>query len=491
MKNLFARFALTLALGSLLTSVRAVILPVAEDTSSTVAGKINETTGKAVTLSVTSRQQAFLSFDLSTLPATVTASNVTSARLNLYVSSLVTAGDLTVHTVTNAWQELTAPVTAPGYSSEVVGTIPAADLVAKKFVEVDVTVAVSNWLSGASNCGFAIATAAGNLRLASKEGLGTGFPALLEIESSNGSIYFSGGNVGIGTATPVTELQVSGTVTATSFTGNGAGLTNLSGAALTGLPNLEQIALLKWSVSSADNTFTVGTAPIGLCFDGTSIWVANTGGSSTTVTKLAASTGATIGTYTVGSQPEGICFDGASIWVANFGNNNVTKLNASTGAASGPYSVGTGPAGICFDGASIWVANNNSGTVTKLNTNTGATIGTYTVGSEADAICFDGASIWVANNLSGTLTKLNASTGATLGTYIVGSFPHALCFDGASIWVANAGSGDVTKLNASTGATIGTYSVGIGSNPEGICFDGASIWVSNWGGASGTTVTKL
>jgi len=74
------------------------------------------------------------------------------------------------------------------YSSEVAGTIPAADLVAKSFIEVDVTGAVSNWLSGTSNFGFAIVTATGNVRLASKEGLGTGIPALLEIESSDGSV---------------------------------------------------------------------------------------------------------------------------------------------------------------------------------------------------------------------------------------------------------------------------------------------------------------
>ena len=122
--------------------------------------------------------------------------------------------------------------------------------------------------------------------------------------------------------------------------GNGAGLTNLnvSAAQVTGLPNLKQIALLKWGVSSADNTFSAGYI----------------------------------------SQPSAICFDGANIWVCDY-YDVVTELNASTGASNGTYTVGEVPDAICFDGASIWVANQQDATVTKLNAGTGATIGTYNV----------------------------------------------------------------------------------------------------------------
>ena len=36
--------------------------------------------------------------------------------------------------------------------------------------------------------------------------------------------------------------------------------------------------------------------------------------------------GATLGTFTVGTTPAGVAFDGASIWVANFGGTTVSKL---------------------------------------------------------------------------------------------------------------------------------------------------------------------
>jgi YVTN family beta-propeller protein len=276
------------------------------------------------------------------------------------------------------------------------------------------------------------------------------------------------------------SVALGGSITLNAI-GNGTG----GGAA----PNLQRIALLKWGVSLADNTFSVGTEPGAICFDGASIWVANSGDG--TVTKLNASTGATIGIYGVGTEPSAICFDGASIWVANSSDSTVTKLNAGAGTNIGTYYVGRNPQAICFDGANIWVANygvedNGGYTVTELNASTGATIGTYNVGTNPNGICFDGASIWVANTGDNTVTKLNASTGATIGTYNVGSYPKGVCFDGSSIWVANYGSHNVTQLNASSGAPIGTYTVG--NSPTAVCFDGASIWVAN---SSDWTVTQL
>jgi hypothetical protein len=74
-------------------------------------------------------------------------------------------------------------------------------------------------------------------------------------------------------------------------------------------------------------------------------------------------------TYTVGTNPDAVCFDGMYVWVANFSSGssgNVTKILASSGAAVGTYNVGNQPEGICFDGTNIWVANNYDNTVTEI-----------------------------------------------------------------------------------------------------------------------------
>ncbi len=86
-----------------------------------------------------------------------------------------------------------------------------------------------------------------------------------------------------------------------------------------------QIALLRWyEANQSSITYNVSHGPTIICFDGSSIWVADY--YDHTVTKLQANDGTILGTYSVGNNPNGICFDGANIWVVNFGDDTVSKL---------------------------------------------------------------------------------------------------------------------------------------------------------------------
>jgi len=316
------------------------------------------------------------------------------------------------------------------------------------------------------------------------------------LTAAGNQLELVGGSVGVGTATPGAPLEVAGSV---KVSGAGSGLTFPDGTVQTtaGNPagalgvNRQQVALLKWFPAyQSSASFTVGSGPDAVAFDGANIWVANY--FSNNVTKLLASTGALVGTYSVGGYPDGVAFDGANIWVANSnGTNTVTKLLAATGAGVGTYAVGSDPSGVAFDGVNIWVTNSSSKTVTKLLASTGAVVGTYSVGSGPAAVAFDGANIWVANWMDNTVTKLLAATGALVGTYSVGYSPLGVAFDGANIWVVNYSDNTVTKLLAATGAVVGTYSVGY--SPLGVAFDGANIWVVTYSDmtGSGTTVAKL
>jgi hypothetical protein len=266
------------------------------------------------------------------------------------------------------------------------------------------------------------------------------------------------------------------------ISGNGSGLTNVTAHTTT---NYSLLALLRWDLLGS-RTFSTGTGPRGVAFDGANLWISNFGSNS--VTKLRASDGFNLGTFAVGTQPVGVAFDGANIWVANFSSNNVTKLRAVDGALQGAFPAGTGPLGLAFDGANIWVANQNSNNVTKLRASDGANLGTSPVGSGPFPIAFDGANIWVVNQLSNNVTKLRASDGAVLGTFSTGGTPEGIAFDGANVWVSIQNIDTVTRLRASDGACIAPCNFSTGSIPREIAFDGANIWIANFGS---NNVTKL
>jgi DNA-binding beta-propeller fold protein YncE len=73
-----------------------------------------------------------------------------------------------------------------------------------------------------------------------------------------------------------------------------------------------------------------------------------------------------LGTFNAGLGPNGIAYDGSNIWVTDFNGATVTKLKATTGATLNTFSVGREPANAAFDGNNIWVTIFGSTTVSKM-----------------------------------------------------------------------------------------------------------------------------
>jgi DNA-binding beta-propeller fold protein YncE len=79
----------------------------------------------------------------------------------------------------------------------------------------------------------------------------------------------------------------------------------------------------------------------------------------------------------VGDNPLAVAAADGAIWVANQFSHSVSKLQASTGATIGMYSVGDAPAHIYIENGNVWVANFGSHTLTKLRASDGASLGTF------------------------------------------------------------------------------------------------------------------
>lgn len=328
----------------------------------------------------------------------------------------------------------------------------------------------------------------------------------------SGVVQIANGGTGSSTKTFVdlttNQTNIAGNKTFTGIlSGNGSGLTNITATVADGSittskladgsvteaklasnlvnspeRNLGLLGSLRWDLLKGQNDFTAGTAPRGLAFDGSNIWVTNQ--TSNNVTKLRASDGANLGTFPVGTGPIGIAFDGANMWVMNGGSSNLTKLRASDGANLGTIASVSG-FDVVFDGANIWVASFNGGMVGKYRTSDGSNLGFFAAGNFPRGLVFDGANIWVSNQNDAIVRKLRASDGAIVGGLIpTGTGPSAIAFDGANVWVVNGTSNNVTKLRASDGANQGTFSVG--TSPRGIAFDGTNVWITH-----STGITKL
>lgn len=184
---------------------RAITLPVKEDTF-TLPGNVRLTTvnGAATALACSTSESAYVSFDLTKLPASVSARSLLRATLRVYVvSARAGTTGLQASAVDNAWHE----TTAGNYNANLIRdkTVTLADTVkGRTFATGDVTRAITYALFGDPLTGFQLTTIAGRAILGSKEGPSLGYPAELELEfdpnvNPNGTVTLAGA-VGIGKA---------------------------------------------------------------------------------------------------------------------------------------------------------------------------------------------------------------------------------------------------------------------------------------------------
>ncbi len=246
------------------------------------------------------------------------------------------------------------------------------------------------------------------------------------------------------------------------------------------------------------STIKIGGVPGWMAWDGKRLWVPDIGTNDQPGTKvnLLDGKGKKVATFEVGSQPYSLSYDadGKLMWIALYGDKKIVSVDAK-GKIVTSVDTETNPNTVLWTGDKVWVTlagdfNNPNNQVMAIDAD-GNVLGTYKVGKSPADLAWnpDDGLLYVANTDDNNVMALNAD-GKVVGTYKVGKQPVALLWDGQRLWVSLAGENAVAALT-NKGKLLGKVQVNPG--PNGLAFDGTNLWVVNQGtnDQPGNTVSRI
>jgi hypothetical protein len=185
--------------------------------------------------------------------------------------------------------------------------------------------------------------------------------------------------------------------------------------------------------------------PHGIACDGQRLWIAFGSGHVGTYNLQTGQTSY----FTSGFvSPRGILFDGTSIWVTDTGDNKLKRLNPD-GTINFEVAINS-PQYPVFDGTNIWVPAHNSVVVVRAAATdpAKAILATHNGNGLSTPIraAFDGERILVTNYITNSVTLFKATDLSVIGNFPVGQFPWGVCNDGLNFWVVLQGEGKVARF---------------------------------------------
>ncbi|MBI4407599.1 MAG: hypothetical protein HY565_03815 [Candidatus Kerfeldbacteria bacterium] len=219
--------------------------------------------------------------------------------------------------------------------------------------------------------------------------------------------------------------------------------------------------------------------PVGdLLFDGNSIWLGITAGSSaySSLENRSAVDGHEMASATMTWADEGslALVDDEIYYFSDGGTYDiVNRLDGTT--SSGSLSLAIIMYSLTFDGSSIWFGTGNRVYEwSNLSTLSARVTG---IGAIYDLLYADGY-IWAVDNTNDVVRKIQTSSPYTSTSITVGSDPISAVYDGQYIWVANYTGNSLTRINTDDSSTV-TYDISsFGTGPQDLAFDGSNIWIA-------------
>jgi hypothetical protein len=209
-------------------------------------------------------------------------------------------------------------------------------------------------------------------------------------------------------------------------------------------------AVIDWVV--LDSFSTPDSAPSGLTWDGTNLWLSDVGGPDPTIYKLTPE-GLILGSFlSPCGDPFDLTWDGTHLWVIDaVGTDGTGHTIYKVDAAGNPITSHVLPPdlshGLTWDGHFLWAADTTNSRIAKIDPNTGAVVASFTSpGPSPRGLAWDGQHLWVADWIEDRIYQVDVS-GNLINTYPApGTGPAGLTWDGSSLWVVDFDSYKVYKL---------------------------------------------
>src|SRR2546423_1862990 len=179
---------------ALLASVVLLSLPRAASAQSALTDDADAQNGNTANLTLNSGSNVYLKFKLSsTLPGNTPGASVAKATIKLYVGAVKSPGAFDVYQLNSNWSEKTVASAPPSLGVVLQTGVPVQSDQEGKFLVIDVTPAVQQWLGtdgsgvgGAPNYGVALVARGGaSLNFDSKENSQTSHEPQLNIQSKS------------------------------------------------------------------------------------------------------------------------------------------------------------------------------------------------------------------------------------------------------------------------------------------------------------------
>jgi YVTN family beta-propeller protein len=208
------------------------------------------------------------------------------------------------------------------------------------------------------------------------------------------------------------------------------------------------ITLIEQSEDKPIIEIEVGRSPQDALWDGTTLWVVNSGDNS--VMKVDPQTLEIIAEYDdIGNGPYKLVYDGEGIWVAIRNGDQLARLDKETGEVLLTIDLGEGrPFDLAWDGEFIWVALDNIDEVRKYDILSGDIVGSpVSVDDGLQEIIVQDGSVWVVSKSAGTLQQIDPDSMEIIERVLIGDDPVALVYFEGDIWVATESSNQIQLVD--------------------------------------------